>query len=33
MLEEIVFIRWNALTGIYDRPVKELTPQVPIAKG
>jgi glycosyltransferase involved in cell wall biosynthesis len=33
MLEEIAFIRWNALIGVYDRPVKELTPQIPVAKG
>lgn len=32
MLEEVVFIRWNALIGVYDRPVKELTPQLPIVK-
>ena len=32
MLEEIVFIRWNALTGVYNKPVKELTPGVPAAQ-
>ena len=32
MLEEILYIRWNALTGIYNRPVKELTRELPIAK-
>jgi glycosyltransferase involved in cell wall biosynthesis len=32
MLEEIVFIRWNALTGVYNKPVKVLLPQVPAAK-
>jgi dolichyl-phosphate beta-glucosyltransferase len=30
MLEEIVHIRWNALFGLYDRKVAELTPQWPI---
>jgi dolichyl-phosphate beta-glucosyltransferase len=29
MLEEIVRIRWNALTGVYDRPVAEFTPEWP----
>jgi glycosyltransferase involved in cell wall biosynthesis len=33
MLEELVFIRWNALTGVYDRPVKDLVPPVPVVKG
>jgi dolichyl-phosphate beta-glucosyltransferase len=33
MLEELIFIRWNALTGVYSRPVKELAPQVPAMKG
>jgi glycosyltransferase involved in cell wall biosynthesis len=23
MLEELVFVRWNALTGVYSKPVKE----------
>jgi len=32
MLEEIVFIRWNALTGVYNRPVKELSQEMPTAK-
>ena len=32
MLEELVYVRWNALTGIYDKPVKELAPQVPAAR-
>ena len=26
MLEELVFVRWNALTGVYSKPVKELEP-------
>ncbi|WP_251106568.1 dolichyl-phosphate beta-glucosyltransferase [Alloacidobacterium dinghuense] len=26
MLEELVFVRWNALTGVYSKPVKELDP-------
>ena len=29
MLEELLYIRWNALTGVYSRPVKELAPQMP----
>jgi len=33
MLEEILRIRWNALLGVYDKPVSELTPKMPIAKG
>lgn len=32
MLEDIAYIRWNALTGVYGRKVCELTPQAPIAK-
>jgi hypothetical protein len=32
MLEEIVFIRWNALTGAYNKPVEVLSPQIPAAK-
>jgi len=32
MLEEILYIRWNALTGVYSRPVKELAPKLPVAK-
>jgi dolichyl-phosphate beta-glucosyltransferase len=33
MLQELVFIRWNAITRVYDRPVKELAPPVAVAKG
>jgi glycosyltransferase involved in cell wall biosynthesis len=29
MLEELVFVRWNALTGIYSKPVKEPEPTSP----
>lgn len=32
MLEELVFIRWNALIGVYSRPVKERTRELPAAK-
>jgi hypothetical protein len=32
MLEELVFVRWNALTGVYSRPVKELEPTIPAAR-
>jgi dolichyl-phosphate beta-glucosyltransferase len=30
MLEEIVYIRWNSLTGAYDRTVSEFTPEWPV---
>ncbi|HEY0758964.1 MAG TPA: dolichyl-phosphate beta-glucosyltransferase [Acidisarcina sp.] len=33
MLEEIAYIRWNAMTGSYDRPVGELAPGWPATKG
>ncbi len=26
MLQELLFVRWNALTGVYGRPVQELKP-------
>jgi dolichyl-phosphate beta-glucosyltransferase len=29
MLEEIVYIRWNAFMGVYDREVAEFTPEWP----
>ena len=32
MLEELVYIRWNALVGAYNRKVKEFVPQMPTAK-
>ncbi len=32
MLEELVYIRWNALVGAYNRQVKEFVPQMPTAK-
>jgi len=32
MLEELVYVRWNALTGVYSKPVKELEPPVPAAR-
>jgi glycosyltransferase involved in cell wall biosynthesis len=32
MLEELVFVRWNALTGVYNKPVKELEPAAPAAR-
>lgn len=28
MLEELVFVRWNALTGVYSKPVKDLEPKL-----
>jgi dolichyl-phosphate beta-glucosyltransferase len=33
MLEELVYIRWNAMTGVYNRTVGEFVPQMPRAKG
>jgi glycosyltransferase involved in cell wall biosynthesis len=33
MLEELVYIRWNALTGVYDRDVSRFRPELPIVKG
>ncbi len=32
MLEELVFVRWNALTGIYNKPVREMKPTLPITR-
>jgi dolichyl-phosphate beta-glucosyltransferase len=32
MLEEILYIRWNALTGVYSKPVEGLAPHLPAAK-
>jgi dolichyl-phosphate beta-glucosyltransferase len=29
MLEELVFVRWNALTGVYSKPIKGLQPHTP----
>ncbi|MBT9332425.1 glycosyltransferase family 2 protein [Acidipila sp. 4G-K13] len=29
MLQELVYIRWNALTGVYRRPVREFMPDIP----
>lgn len=33
MLEEILYIRWEAFAGVYDRKVVECTPEWPIVKG
>lgn len=33
MLQELVYIRWNAITGIYSREVKELHQEHPVAHG
>lgn len=33
MLEEILYIRWHALVGSYDRKVGELSPDLPVSKG
>jgi glycosyltransferase involved in cell wall biosynthesis len=32
MLEELVYIRWNALSGAYSRKVQEYVPQMPAAE-
>ncbi|HZD49860.1 MAG TPA: dolichyl-phosphate beta-glucosyltransferase [Silvibacterium sp.] len=33
MLEELAYVRWNALTGVYDRDVSHFRPELPVAKG
>jgi glycosyltransferase involved in cell wall biosynthesis len=33
MLEEVVYIRWEALAGAYDRNVAVFTPEWPVVKG
>ncbi len=33
MLEELVYIRWNAFTGVYDRDVSHFHPELPVVKG
>jgi dolichyl-phosphate beta-glucosyltransferase len=33
MLEELVYIRWNAMMGAYRRKVDEFIPEMPAAKG
>lgn len=32
MLKELLFVRWNALTGVYGKQVQEYVPQFPLAK-
>ncbi|MFT4113830.1 dolichyl-phosphate beta-glucosyltransferase [Silvibacterium sp.] len=32
MLEELAYVRWNALTGVYNREVKEYPVEAPAAK-
>jgi dolichyl-phosphate beta-glucosyltransferase len=32
MLEEMVYIRWNAFAGVYSKKVRDLTPEIPGAK-
>ncbi|RXS98079.1 glycosyltransferase family 2 protein [Silvibacterium dinghuense] len=32
MLEELVYVRWNALTGVYSREVKEYPVEIPATK-
>jgi hypothetical protein len=27
MLEELLYVRWNSLIGVYDRKVTELAPE------
>ena len=33
MLEELVYVRWNALIGAYDRDVSHFQPDLPVVKG
>jgi dolichyl-phosphate beta-glucosyltransferase len=33
MLEELVYIRWNAFNGVYDRDVGHFQPELPVVKG
>ena len=33
MLEELMYIRWNAIVGAYNRKVDEFIPEMPPAKG
>jgi dolichyl-phosphate beta-glucosyltransferase len=33
MLEELVYIRWNAFTGVYNRDVSHFQPELPVVKG
>jgi len=33
MLEELMYIRWNAMVGAYSRKIEEFIPQMPAAKG
>jgi len=33
MLEELVYIRWNAVTGVYSRDVSGFHPELPVVKG
>jgi dolichyl-phosphate beta-glucosyltransferase len=32
MLEELIYIRWNALTGAYGKSIEEYTPKIPVTK-
>lgn len=32
MLRELLYVRWNALTGVYGRVVEERVPGIPLAK-
>lgn len=32
MLKELLYIRWNALTGAYGKPIQEYVPELPLAK-
>jgi glycosyltransferase involved in cell wall biosynthesis len=33
MLEELVYIRWNAFTGVYSKDVSGFHPELPVVKG
>ena len=32
MLKELLYVRWNAITGVYGKEVQETAPEVPVAK-
>jgi glycosyltransferase involved in cell wall biosynthesis len=32
MLKELLYVRWNAITGVYGREVQETKPRIPVAK-
>jgi glycosyltransferase involved in cell wall biosynthesis len=32
MLKELLFVRWNALTGVYTKAIEDYAPKIPVAK-